>query len=129
MKRAKYKMQQSSVDSSIGQKAEFVRTQERNLVKAIAELNKGNCENELLQERIDQLRKERTILDSVFKTMVAEINSNKKHMEKTVEEISEGKKSSDEAKQKTRALNKMLDRDRRGFKEEIKKSSDEAKQK
>merc|ERR1719174_2324328 len=56
MKRAKYKMQQSSVDSSIGQKAEFVRTQERNLVKAIAELNKGNCENELLQERIDQLR-------------------------------------------------------------------------
>lgn len=126
-KRAKYKMQQSSVDSSIGQKAEFVRTQERNLVKAIAELNKGNCENELLQERIDQLRKERTILDSVFKTMVAEINSNKKHMEKTVEEISEGKKTSDEAKQKTRALNKMLDRDRRGFKEEIKKMQKDLK--
>merc|ERR1719178_449750 len=90
------------------------------IVRSLRNWSMRSCNNSfsqfpLLQERIDQLRKERTILDSVFKTMVAEINSNKKHMEKTVEE------SSDEAKQKTRALNKMLDRDRRGFKEEIKK--------
>lgn len=121
IKRERYKKLQEVVDSGVEKKADNVRVLERNLVKAIEDLNKGNCDNEQLREQIDQLRKERTILDSVFKTMEKDINSNKKLMEKEIAKINDSQYSCQEAKQKTRALNKMLDRERRGFKEETKK--------
>jgi len=120
-KREKYKITQAAADGAAGQKADTVRVLERKLVKAIEDLNKGNCDNEQLREQIDQLRKERTILDSVFKTMEKEINSNKKLLEKEKSKINESKFSCDEAKQKARALNKMLERERRDFKDEITK--------
>merc|ERR1719487_3216134 len=126
-KRERYKIAQASVDSSIGQKAENVRVLERNLVKAIEDLNKGNCENESLREQIDQLRKERTILDSLFKTMEKDINSNGKLMAKEKTKINESKFASEEGRQKTRALNKMLERERRAFKEETRKMQKELK--
>jgi len=120
-KREKYKITQAAADGVAGQKADTVRVLERKLVKAIEDLNKGNCDNEQLREQIDQLRKERTILDCVFKTMEKEINSNKKLLEKEKSKINESKFSCDEAKQKARALNKMLERERRDFKDEITK--------
>merc|ERR1719178_621529 len=96
------------------------------IVRSLRNWSMRSCNNSfsqfpLLQERIDQLRKERTILDSVFKTMEKEINSNKKLLEKEKSKINESKFSCDEAKQKARALNKMLERERRDFKDEITK--------
>lgn len=119
-KRARYKMFQATADNATEHKADSVRVLERNLVKAIEDLNKGNCDNEQLREQIDQLRKERTILDSVFKTMHKDINSNQKFLEKEKVKVHESKFACEEAKQKTRALNKMLDRERKGFKTETK---------
>jgi len=124
-KRARYKLFQSAVDNAFEHKADSVRVLERNLVKAIEDLNKGNCDNEGLREQIDQLRKERTILDSVFKTMEKDINGNKKMLEKEKMKINESRFSAEEAKQKTRALNKMLDRERKGFKNETKEMKKE----
>lgn len=119
-KRARYKVLQSNVDNAVEGKADSVRVLERNLVKAIEDLNKGNCDNEQLREQIDQLRKERTILDSVFKTMHKDINGNQKCLEKEKTKVHECKFLCEEAKQKTKALNKMLDRERKGFKSETK---------
>lgn len=124
-KRARYKLFQSAMDNASEHQADSVRVLERNLVKAIEDLNKGNCDNEGLREQIDQLRKERTILDSVFKTMEKDINGNKKMLEKEKMKINESRFAAEEAKQKTRALNKMLDRERKGFKHETKEMKKE----
>jgi len=116
VKRKKYKALQSSVDSAVDHKADLVRVLERNLVKAIEDLNKGNDTVELLREQIDQLRKERTILNSVFETMIKDIKSHQKLLEKEKDKINESRDSCEEAKHKTEALNKMLEKERRAFK-------------
>lgn len=108
---------EGKAEVSIGMKAEAVRALEKKLVRAIEDLNKGNCENEQLREAIDQLRKERTILDSVFKTMAKDISGNEKLLEKQKIKYHESKEFSEAAKQRTRALNKMLDKERRLFKD------------
>lgn len=116
-KREKYKLFQNAQDDAVQHKAAKVKQLERQLVKAIEDLNKGNCDNEQLREQIDQLRRERQILDLVFKQMVRDINGNKKTMERVKQTMVDSKMTSEEAKQKTRALNKLLERERRDFKD------------
>jgi len=124
-KRARYKLFQSTVDDAVQHKSGLVKQLERKLVKAIEDLNRGNYENEQLREQIDQLRIERTMLDQVFKQMEKDINSNKKLMEKEKTKIGENMASSMQAKQEYRALNKMLERKRRDFKDVTKKMQKE----
>lgn len=119
-KREKYKLFQNAQDDAVAHKAQKVKSLERQLVKAIGDLNKGNCDNEQLREQIDQLRRERQILDLVFKQMVRDISGNKKTMERVKQNMNESKWISEETGQKTRALNKLLERDRRTFKEDTK---------
>jgi hypothetical protein len=124
-KRARYKLYQTAVDDAVQHKAGEVRQHERKLVKAIEELNKGNYENEQLRAEIDQLRKERTILDQVFKQLEKDINTNKKLLEKEKIKTNDNSATAMQAKQEYRALNKMLDRKRREFKTETKKMQKE----
>lgn len=124
-KRAKYKQQQAVADASVEGKAEAVRTLERNLVKAIEDLNRGNCENEQLREQIDSLRKERTCLDSIFKQMNKDILNNQKLLEQAKQKYSQNKETSEESKHMVRALHKKLERERRQFKDDTRKMREE----
>lgn len=114
-KRQKYKLHQNAQEDNVQHKAVAVKQLEKRLAKAIMDLNRGTHENEQMQEQIDQLRKERQILDTVFKQLDRGIKNNGRTMERLKVTISEEKQSSEEAKQKSGALNKMLDRERRNF--------------
>lgn len=96
-------------------KAAEVKQLERRLEKAIADLNTGTFENERLREQIDQLRRERQILDSVFRQLEKGLSSNRKQMDRVMQSMNEEKLNVEEARQKTRALNKMLERERKRF--------------
>eukprot|EP00747_Dinoflagellata_sp_TGD_P182936 gnl/TRDRNA2_/TRDRNA2_37510_c0_seq1.p1 gnl/TRDRNA2_/TRDRNA2_37510_c0~~gnl/TRDRNA2_/TRDRNA2_37510_c0_seq1.p1 ORF type:complete len:662 (-),score=140.89 gnl/TRDRNA2_/TRDRNA2_37510_c0_seq1:154-2139(-) len=91
---------------------------ERRLEYAIAELNQGKCENDELRKHIDQLRKERQILDAVFKRLEKDINSNRRSIEQVKSNINDSKQDTEGFKQRTRALTKMLERERRNFQRE-----------
>merc|ERR1712187_597512 len=107
-KRQKYKLYQNAQDDEVHCKSQHKRVLEMRLEKAILDLNKGTCENEQLREQIDQLRKERQILDTVFKQLVSGIKDKGKTIERTKLNVNEGKLSLEESKQRHRAVTKML---------------------
>merc|ERR1712187_463516 len=117
-KRQRYKLFQTSQDDEVHRKSQDKRVLEMRLEKAILDLNKGICENEQLREQIDQLRKERQILDTVFKQLVVGIKDKGKTIEKTRQNVNETRTSLEESKQKHQAVTKMLDLERRKFKAE-----------
>merc|ERR1712187_589945 len=117
-KRQKYKLYQNAQDDEVHRKSQDKRVLEMRLEKAILDLNKGTCENEQLREQIDQLRKERQILDTVFKQLVGGIKDKGKTIERTKQNMNEGRLSLEESKQRHRAVTKMLELERRKFKSE-----------
>lgn len=82
---------------------------------AIAELNRGECENIELRRQIDQLRKERLILNNVFGQLERDISANKKKLERVKLSINECELGNEEAKQRASALNKVINREREKF--------------
>eukprot|EP00929_Paragymnodinium_shiwhaense_P061644 TRINITY_DN3080_c0_g2_i1.p1 TRINITY_DN3080_c0_g2~~TRINITY_DN3080_c0_g2_i1.p1 ORF type:complete len:639 (+),score=244.15 TRINITY_DN3080_c0_g2_i1:135-2051(+) len=134
-KRLRQKSQHQAQDDAVQQNLQTKRQLERRLEKAISELNNGTCENERLREQIDQLRKERLILDTMFKQLERGIKEKGKVIQRVRTSMREDKLSCDEAKQKSRALGKIMERERKSFqytveklKGEVKKQNDVQKQ-
>jgi len=119
LKRSKYKIFQNAQDDMVKQAERGVRQLERHLEKSLAELNKGRHGNDCLREQIDQLRRERQVLDTVFRQLERDILANKAQMSDCKRSIIDGKLTGEYAKQKETSLNKMLERERAGFKTEI----------
>lgn len=114
-KRKKYKLNQAPQDDILAVKANGKRLLERRLEKAIADLNKGTCENKELRSQIDQLRRERQTFDAVFKQLENAIAKSRKQIDHARVAGAEHSSAREEAKQKTQSLEKMLDRERRDF--------------
>jgi len=114
-KRQKYKLFQNSQDDAVQHKIAEVRQLERRLEKAIADLNRLAADNEKLREQIDQLRKERKILNVVFKQLERGIGRSSKTLNELMLRINEDRLASEEAKQQSHALGKMLERERFNF--------------
>lgn len=114
-KRKKFKISQSAHEDLVQNKAHDVRRLEKQLEKAIADLNKGQSENELLREQIDKNRKDRLILDSVFQQLERSIGASKKVIGRLQSNIAAEKLLSIQAKQRCDALGNVLHKERTGF--------------
>jgi len=127
-KRSKYKVAASSQEDAVAQKSSDVRQLERRLDLAIHEFNKGNETNDALREQIDKLRKERQLLDNVFRKMERSIRGSRRAIDDLNVEMNENKNETDGMQQKCQALGKALDRERRSFHkqtEDLKRGIDE----
>eukprot|EP00933_Yihiella_yeosuensis_P026981 TRINITY_DN20932_c0_g1_i1.p1 TRINITY_DN20932_c0_g1~~TRINITY_DN20932_c0_g1_i1.p1 ORF type:complete len:596 (-),score=125.56 TRINITY_DN20932_c0_g1_i1:131-1918(-) len=118
-KRQKYKMQQEKNDDAAAQQSSRVRKLERQLDLAIVELNKGNDHNSEMRSKIDQSRKERQLLDSVFRKLEKGIRASGRAIDDLNVSINKDKLAHDEAEQKAAALGKLLEKERRGFHKEV----------
>jgi len=116
-KRQRYKIFQSSNDDEAKKAEQRVKLLEGRLVKAIAELNQGNCENDALREQIDQLRKERQVLDTVFKKLSREISQTATGLSRLNESIDATKKDDSDKKKGVEDLLKKLEKERMEFKD------------
>mmetsp|Transcript_61515 Transcript_61515/g.180487 ORF Transcript_61515/g.180487 Transcript_61515/m.180487 type:complete len:726 (-) Transcript_61515:60-2237(-) len=115
-KQKKFQQAASAQSDAVQKKALEVRTMEKRLEKAIAALNQSASENEVLREQIDQLRKERkAIMNPVFKNLERGIQGNMKQLDRIGSSLNEEKVAGEEAATKAKALNKMLERERRSF--------------
>merc|ERR1719160_500127 len=116
-KRQRYKIFQTSNDDEAQKAEQRVKLLEGRLVKAIAELNQGNCENDALREQIDQLRKERQVLDTVFKKLSHEIKTTATGLTRLHTNIEETKNLDVEKKKGVDDLLKKLEKERVEFKD------------
>merc|ERR1719160_1020513 len=116
-KRQRYKIFQTSNDDEAKKAEQRVKLLEGRLVKAIAELNQGNCENDALREQIDQLRKERQVLDTVFKKLSREISQTATGLTRLHTNIEETKNLDVEKKKGVDDLLKKLEKERVEFKD------------
>merc|ERR1719160_1756976 len=116
-KRQRYKIFQTSNDDEAKKAEQRVKLLEGRLVKAIAELNQGNCENDALREQIDQLRKERKVLDTVFKKLSREIALTANGLTRLHSNIEETKNTDGEKKKGVEDLIKKLEKERVEFKD------------
>jgi len=115
-KRKRDMEQQSAQSDAVQRKVFEVRQLEKRLEKTIAGLNQSSCENEALREQIDRLRKERkAIMNPVFKNLDRGIQSNMKQLDRIGLNINGEKSVYDDATLKSKALNKMVERERRNF--------------
>lgn len=116
-KRSKYKVLQTSQEDAVAAKTTQVRRLERQLELEIASFNQANAHNDQLRENIDQLRKERQLLDNVFRKMEKGIRGSRRAIDDLNLSINEDRSGHDDAKQKCSAVGKKLELDRRGFHE------------
>merc|ERR1719421_541608 len=116
-KRQRYKIFQNNQDDEAKKAEQRVKLLEGRLVKAIAELNQGNCENDALREQIDQLRKERQVLDTVFKKLSREISVTANGLGRLTSNIEETKNMDAEKKKGVEDLLKKLEKERVEFKD------------
>merc|ERR1719409_1964960 len=114
-KRLRHKVNSQSADEQVSGAVQKKRQLERRLEKAISDLNMGTCENEQLREQIDQLRKERIILDTMFKQLERGIKEKGKVIERVRTSMQEDKRNCEEAKQKSKAIGKIIERERKNF--------------
>merc|ERR1719421_2372937 len=116
-KRQKYKIFQNEQADEAKKAENRVKALECRLEKAIAELNQGNCENDALREQIDQLQRERGVLDTVFKKLCREMGSTGTGLNRLQANTDETKSQEEEAKQRMNALTKKLEKERMEFKD------------
>jgi len=131
-KRQRYKVLQTSQEDAVAEKSENVRRLERRLESAMSKFNAENENNDSLRHQIDQLRKERKLLDNVFRKMTKGINNSKRAIRELNEDINEDKEAHDVDQQRVHALGKMLDKERKNFHkntEELKKGIQEENEK
>jgi hypothetical protein len=124
-KRAKFtKLNQAGIDDAVAVKYKEVHRLELQLKKAIADLDQGNFENENLRQQIDQHRRERKLLDSVFRQQQKLIAQRERDMKKLLSNVHEDKTTVEDTKNRGKALTKMLERERKGFHGEIHRMKD-----
>lgn len=116
-KRTKYKIGAAAAANNALESARKLTWLECKLEKAIAKLNAGNCENDQMKEQIDQLRRERAVLDTVYRRVAREIQNAAGDITKMTGEMDETGTAREDANQKVRALMKQVDRERTEFKE------------
>lgn len=92
-----------------------VRQLEKHLEKAIGDLNQSTNDNEQLMKQIDQLRKERLVLDSVFQGMTRNIGRKRAEGDKLRATILGEAQQSEEASHRQNALGKILGNERKTF--------------
>mmetsp|Transcript_126445 Transcript_126445/g.369446 ORF Transcript_126445/g.369446 Transcript_126445/m.369446 type:complete len:663 (-) Transcript_126445:71-2059(-) len=119
-KRQRYKLFQSQDDAVQHKEAEN-RQLEKRLIKAKADLNKGTSENEQLREEINRLRRERELLNSVFKQLERGIAGNRRGMDRLKANMNEEKMHDEDAKQRSKALGRLMDRERMQFQRDTEK--------
>jgi len=117
----------SHEDVGLQNKIAEVRHLEHQLEKSISELNKGTAYNESLQANIDQLRKERRYLNTIFKQLDKGICRSAKASDLVAQETAADKQAADEAQKRSKELNKALEDDRRAFHQDVDRLRSEAK--
>lgn len=110
----------SSNDGRLQAKVAEKRKLQRQLENAVSVLNASTCENTKLREKIDRLRRERNTFDKVFNQLKKGIDGNTKTIERMKMESNEERLACEKSKQKTAALGKVLDKERRAFHKHVK---------
>lgn len=131
-KRQKYKVLQSSQEDAQAQRHKDLLQLERQLDLAIGGFNKLNAHNDGLRTQMDQLRKERQLLDQVFRKMENAIRTSRRAIEEANVEITSNRSEHDKMQQRCQALGKALERERKNFHkqtEELKKQINEQNKK
>ncbi|CAK9103772.1 unnamed protein product [Durusdinium trenchii] len=131
-KRQKYKVMQSSQEDAQASRHKDLLQLERQLDLAIAGFNKLNAHNDGLRAQIDQLRKERQLLDHVFRKMENSIRASRRAIEEANTDITGNRSEHDKMQQRCQALGKALERERKNFQkqtEELKKQINEQNKK
>mmetsp|Transcript_30867 Transcript_30867/g.65388 ORF Transcript_30867/g.65388 Transcript_30867/m.65388 type:complete len:627 (+) Transcript_30867:94-1974(+) len=116
-KMTKYRLHASAADSDTKRQNDTLRSLERHLEKAIKDLNDGVAGNDLLREQIDQLRKEREVLNNVFKKLERGISRSNRELADVVSEVNEHRHFATDAQQKSKALSNLLERERGHFRD------------
>lgn len=124
-KRKKFLINRNPKDDMVAQVEHRTKKLEHRLEKAKSQLNKGQHDNLRLREQIDQLRRERLILDNVFGSLEKEIQENKEHLSEAKKAVIDHKVMAGDAAQRTEGLNKMLERERKEFKNQCEEQRQE----
>ncbi|CAJ1337228.1 unnamed protein product, partial [Effrenium voratum] len=127
-----YKVLQSSQEDAQGQRHKELLQLERQLDLKISSYNRLNAHNDGLRAQIDQLRKERQLLDQVFRKVENSIRGSRRAIEEANSEINNNKCEHDKMQQRCQALGKALERERKNFQtntEDLKKQIREQNQK
>jgi len=114
-KRQRYKLLQTSQEDAHAKKAENVRVWKRRLELAMSKFNAEDENNNGLRRQIDGLRKERKLLDNVFRKMSLSIHNSRRAVRELNETINEDKEAHDADQQRVHALGKMLEKERKSF--------------
>jgi len=127
-KRDPFKIVLRKGDDPVANKIAEVRKLELHLEQQIGDLNQGATENENLREQIDQLRKERKILNTVFKQLEKGIHRSGKQLGELMTKINNDQLASEDAKQRAFSRNKLLERERLHFHQEVKDATVKVKE-
>ncbi|CAE7337975.1 ctse-b [Symbiodinium sp. CCMP2456] len=128
----KYKVDPSFKDDPPAQKKRKALQLERKVDLAISRYNRLNETNDGLRAQIDQLRKERQLLDQVFRKMQDSIRINRKDIELANQDIVANRSDLDKKLQNCQASSKALEKKRRSFlqqTEELKRQINEQNKK
>jgi len=128
----KYKVDPSFKDDPPAQKKRKALQLERKVDLAISRYNRLNEQNDGLRAQIDQLRKERQLLDQVFRKMQDSIRINRKDIELANQDIVANRSDLDKKLQNCQASSKALEKKRRSFlqqTEELKRQINEQNKK
>ncbi|XP_071509063.1 coiled-coil domain-containing protein 63-like [Diadema antillarum] len=96
------------------------RVMENRLFRATVTFNRALRKNGELRERIEELRRERRLYDSLYRKMCADQNDLKVEMNEIIEQSTSAYDSRDEAHNKMAALSDRLEKDQNIFNIEVK---------
>ncbi|CAM9513729.1 unnamed protein product [Choristocarpus tenellus] len=100
--------------------AKQIRTLENRLDKALVKFNESLAFNKNLRERIDTLRRERVVFDSIYKKLERELHEKKKEMAAIINDSNDAYHARDKAQGEMIALRQQAEKDRAEFEHEWK---------
>ncbi|CBN78393.1 flagellar outer dynein arm-docking complex [Ectocarpus siliculosus] len=95
--------------------AKQIRTLENRLDKALVKFNESLAMNKNLRERIDTLRRERVVFDSIYKKLERELHEKKKEMAAIINDSNNAYHARDKAQSEMMALRQQAEKDRAEF--------------
>eukprot|EP00752_Nemacystus_decipiens_P012433 g11015.t1 len=95
--------------------AKQIRTLENRLDKALVKFNESLAMNKNLRERIDTLRRERVVFDSIYKKLERELHEKKKEMAAIISDSNNAYHARDKAQSEMMALRQQAEKDRAEF--------------
>eukprot|EP00904_Undaria_pinnatifida_P008244 jgi/Undpi1/454/HiC_scaffold_1.g00450.m1 len=95
--------------------AKQIRTLENRLDKALVKFNESLALNKNLRERIDTLRRERVVFDSIYKKLERELHEKKKEMAAIISDSNNAYHARDKAQSEMMALRQQAEKDRAEF--------------